>query len=103
MKILPINKGFLLIGITVVFVLLLVTFLPYEAANYDSQPSSSFETVLIKIFKFISFPTIYTLDNWSFASMNGIVYLIILLINIFIYGLLIERMLSFFVHRAKSK
>jgi len=103
MKILPINKGFLLIGVTIIFVLLFITYFPWEHSNYNGLPNSGFEMFLIKLFEFITYPSHFALDNWSLVNQNLVLYLIICLGNIFIYGLIIERAFSFIIHRIKSK
>lgn len=103
MKILPINKGFLLVGVTVIFVIILITYFPWEHSNYNGLPNSSFDMFLIKLFEFITLPLNYALDNWSLVKQNIILYLLMFLGNIFIYGLVLERILSFIIHKIKNK
>ncbi|MGV6830217.1 MAG: hypothetical protein ACWA5P_01485 [bacterium] len=94
MKLLPINKGFLLIGITTVGLLLLFSFLPWIDANYQGEPSSDLQSFLVSVFNLITWPS----NNFK----NGIIVWLIPLINIILYGLLIERFLSYLIYRTKN-
>lgn len=103
MKIAPINKGFLLIGVTLTFFFIIITYIPWEHSNYNGLPDSILEIILIKVFEFLTFLPQYATDKFFPKDFNLIIYLIINLLNLFIYGLFIERIITFFIERIKSK
>ena len=95
MKLLPINKGFLLIGITTVGLLLLFSFLPWIDANYHGEPDSSLQSFLVSVFNILTWP--------SNDLKNGILVWLIPLVNILLYGMVIERVLSYLINHIKTK
>ena len=103
MKLLPINKGFLFIGVTVIFALALITYFPWEHSNYNGLPNSSLDMFLVNLYKFITYTSNFAFNNWALVNQNLVLYLLICLGNIFIYGLVVERIISYTLYKVKIK
>ncbi|ARV09641.1 hypothetical protein BTO05_08300 [Winogradskyella sp. PC-19] len=102
MKIAPVNRGFLLIGVTLTFLLIIITYIPWENSNYNGLPDCFLEMIPIKIFEFLTIPSGYILDTFFQENQFLITVILIHLLNLIIYGFFIERILTFFIDRIKS-
>ena len=98
----PIRKSIFLFATTIFLVLLIPSFFAAFAEDEGTLPEGSFWRIFTWLFQMLRFPTHTLIYPWM-SGDGGIFFLGGLILNCLFYGLIVERLVSYFRWPSKRR